>query len=117
GRHRAAGAQPQERAAAARPSRRGGGDDGKLHECVHRGNAAVTEEARRYIEGHTAVRPVMGVVLGSGLGAFADELEESTSIAYADIPGWPHSTAVGHAGKLVVGYLGELPVAVMAGRA
>jgi len=77
----------------------------------------VTEEAKRYILGHTETRPTIGLVLGSGLGAFADELTERTDIPYADIPGWPHSTAVGHAGKLIVGKLGELNVAVMAGRA
>jgi len=64
-----------------------------------------------------ALRPTVGVVLGSGLGAFADELSERTDIPYAEIPGWPGSTAVGHAGKLAIGKLGELVVAVMAGRA
>jgi purine-nucleoside phosphorylase len=77
----------------------------------------VTDEAKRFIQGHTDVRPSIGVVLGSGLGAFADELTERIDIPYADIPGWPHSTAVGHAGKLIVGKLGALDVAVMAGRA
>ena len=77
----------------------------------------MTDEARRYIQGHTDVRPAIGLVLGSGLGAFADELTERTDIPYADIPGWPHSTAVGHAGKLMIGKLGTLDVAVMAGRA
>jgi purine-nucleoside phosphorylase len=77
----------------------------------------VTDEAKRYIQGHTDVRPEIGLVLGSGLGAFADELTGRTDIPYADIPGWPHSTAVGHAGKLVIGKLGTRDVAVMAGRA
>jgi purine-nucleoside phosphorylase len=78
----------------------------------------VIEEARRFIEGHTEARPRIGVVLGSGLGAFAEELTESTSIPYTEIPGWPQSTAVGHSGKLVFGKLnGSLPVVVMAGRA
>jgi purine-nucleoside phosphorylase len=77
----------------------------------------VTDEAKRFIQGHTSVRPSVGVVLGSGLGAFADELSERIDIPYADIPGWPHSTAVGHAGKLVIGKLGALDVAVMSGRA
>jgi purine-nucleoside phosphorylase len=77
----------------------------------------VTDEAKRYIQGHTGVRPAIGLVLGSGLGAFADELSERKDIPYADIPGWPHSTAVGHAGKLIIGRLGALDVAVMAGRA
>jgi purine-nucleoside phosphorylase len=77
----------------------------------------VTGEAQRHIEGRTSLRPSIGVVLGSGLGAFADELSERADIPYGDIPGWPGSTAVGHAGKLIVGRLGDLGVAVMAGRA
>jgi purine-nucleoside phosphorylase len=77
----------------------------------------VTDEAKRFIQGHTNVRPSIGVVLGSGLGAFADELTGRIDIPYADIPGWPHSTAVGHAGKLIIGKLGALDIAVMAGRA
>jgi purine-nucleoside phosphorylase len=64
-----------------------------------------------------ALRPRVAVVLGSGLGAFADQLENQTAIPYADIPGWPQSTAVGHAGKLVVGTIDGFPVAALAGRA
>jgi purine-nucleoside phosphorylase len=75
------------------------------------------QEAKRYIEERTPLRPSIGVVLGSGLGAFAGELTERTEIPYTEIPGWPASTAVGHAGKLTVGKLGSLGVAVMAGRA
>ena len=56
-------------------------------------------------------------MLGSGLGAFADTLEEAVSIPYSEIPGWPQSTAVGHAGKLVVGRADGVAVAVLAGRA
>ena len=63
------------------------------------------------------LRPRVGVVLGSGLGPFADAVEEPAEIPYADIPGWPASTAVGHAGTLVLGLFGDLPVAVMKGRA
>ena len=74
-------------------------------------------DASRLIEGRTALRPAIGVVLGSGLGAFADELTSRTDIPYGDIPGWPGSTAVGHAGKLIIGCLGYAAVAVMAGRA
>jgi purine-nucleoside phosphorylase len=77
----------------------------------------VTDEATRYIEGHITTRPTIGVVLGSGLGAFADELSDRIDIPYHDIPGWPRSTAVGHAGKLVIGKLGPADVAVMSGRA
>jgi purine-nucleoside phosphorylase len=77
----------------------------------------VIEDAKRYIEGHAQVLPSIGVVLGSGLGAFADELSDRIEIHYHQIPGWPGSTAVGHAGKLVIGGIGGVNVAVMAGRA
>ncbi|HLH15571.1 MAG TPA: purine-nucleoside phosphorylase [Bryobacteraceae bacterium] len=75
------------------------------------------EEASKWIEARTALRPNVAVVLGSGLGAFAAELTERVELPYAEIPGWPVSTAVGHAGKLVIGSLDGLPTAVMAGRA
>jgi purine-nucleoside phosphorylase len=77
----------------------------------------VIEDSKRYIEDRTALRPSIAVVLGSGLGAFADELTDRTDFLYAEIPGWPPSTAVGHAGKLIAGKLDGLEVAVMAGRA
>jgi purine-nucleoside phosphorylase len=69
------------------------------------------------IEARTQVRPAVGVVLGSGLGGFADAVEAAVEIPYGEIPGWPSSTAVGHAGTLVVGAFGGVPVAVMRGRA
>jgi purine-nucleoside phosphorylase len=59
----------------------------------------------------------VGVVLGSGLGAFADTLEDCVETPYAQIPGWPSSTAIGHAGKLVEGRIGDTSVIVLAGRA
>jgi purine-nucleoside phosphorylase len=78
---------------------------------------AFFDQALAFIQGRTTLRPSIAVVLGSGLGAFADVLSEQVEIPYSEIPGWPGSTAVGHAGKLVLGRLGELEVAVMAGRA
>ncbi len=75
------------------------------------------QRAVEYIREVTAREPRVAVVLGSGLGAFANELADPIAIQYADIPGWPVSTAAGHAGKLVFGKLGALEVAVMAGRA
>jgi purine-nucleoside phosphorylase len=60
--------------------------------------------------------PAIAVVLGSGLGAFADELKDSIVIPYGDIPNFPRSTAVGHAGRLVIGKIGALTVAAMQGR-
>ena len=76
----------------------------------------MTEEAKQYILSRTALRPTIGVVLGSGLGGFAEELNDRVEIPYAEIPGWPLPTAVGHAGKLLIGKLRGLDVAVMAGR-
>jgi len=72
--------------------------------------------ASDFIESKLTVRPRVAVVLGSGLGAFADSLENRTEIDYHDIPDWPRSTAAGHAGKLVVGTIGGLPVIALAGR-
>ena len=69
------------------------------------------------IEARTQLRPAVGVVLGSGLGSFADAVETAVEIPYGEIPGWPSSTAMGHAGTLVVGVFGGVPVAVMKGRA
>ncbi len=69
-----------------------------------------------YIRSRTRATPGVAVVLGSGLGAFADELSDRTDIPYSEIPEWPASTAIGHAGKLVIGKLDGLEVAVMAGR-
>jgi purine-nucleoside phosphorylase len=59
----------------------------------------------------------VGVVLGSGLGAFADALDSRFETPYSEISGWPASTAVGHAGKLVTGRIGDAEVIVLAGRA
>ena len=75
------------------------------------------QAAKALIEARTALRPSVAVVLGSGLGAFADTLADRVEIPYSEIPGWPCSTAVGHAGKLIFGRLGALEIAVMAGRA
>jgi hypothetical protein len=88
---------------------RRGGFDGQFHVSLHRWNAPVTQAARDFIESRTELQPLTAVVLGSGLGAFADELTERTEIPYSEIPGWPVSTAVGHAGKLILGNLGSQP--------
>jgi len=69
-----------------------------------------------FIRSFTTATPRAAVVLGSGLGAFADELADRTDVPYSGIPGWPASTAIGHAGKLVFGKLDGQDVAVMAGR-
>ena len=75
------------------------------------------EEAVKSLRARTALSPRVGVVLGSGLGGFGSRLTDRVEIPYEAIPHWPVSTAEGHAGRLILGRLGELPTAVMAGRA
>ena len=60
--------------------------------------------------------PTLGIILGSGLGNFASHVEDATIIPYEEIPGWPLSTVEGHSGKLVLGTIGGVSVAVMQGR-
>jgi purine-nucleoside phosphorylase len=77
---------------------------------------ARAERAAKFILSKTKLRPKIALVLGSGLGAFADELKGSTRIPYGKIPNFPRSTAVGHAGVLAIGKLGGIAVAAMQGR-
>jgi len=74
------------------------------------------EAAAQFIFSNTVLRPRIALVLGSGLGAFADEFGDSTRIPYAEIPHFPQSTAIGHAGQLVVGMVDDIPVVGMQGR-
>ena len=74
------------------------------------------ERAAKFILAKTKLRPRIGLVLGSGLGAFANELAGAARIDYAKIPHFPRSTAIGHTGRLVLGRVGEVPVAAMQGR-
>ena len=61
--------------------------------------------------------PKVGIVLGSGLGPFADSIENAVRIPYGDLPGFPETGVAGHAGRLSLGSVGKTPVAVMQGRA
>src|SRR5277367_2944215 len=74
------------------------------------------EFAAHAILQRTALHPTIGLVLGSGLGAFADSLSNATRIPFSEIPDFPRSTAIGHAGQLVIGNSAGVPVAVMQGR-
>ncbi len=74
------------------------------------------EHAARVIRSRISVEPRIALVLGSGLGGFADDFEEPVSIPYEDIPGFVRSTAQGHAGRLVVGKIDSVPVLAMQGR-
>lgn len=74
------------------------------------------EKAARMIRGRTQTGSPVAIVLGSGLGGFADELSAATAIPYAEIPGFARATVEGHAGRLVVGRIGDSAVAAMQGR-
>ncbi|HEY2393287.1 MAG TPA: purine-nucleoside phosphorylase [Candidatus Angelobacter sp.] len=74
------------------------------------------EFTAKFIAAKSAIKPVVAVVLGSGLGGFADEMTDAVRISYNDIPHFARSTAVGHAGQLVLGNIGGWPVVVMQGR-
>jgi purine-nucleoside phosphorylase len=77
---------------------------------------ALAESAAQFILSRTPLRPQIGLVLGSGLGSFADTLTDATRVPYAEIPSFPQSTAIGHAGRMVIGNAGNAPVAAMQGR-
>lgn len=74
------------------------------------------QEAVRVVREHAKVAPRVGIILGSGLGGFASQVEDAIAIPYAEIPHFPQSTVAGHSGKLVIGTIGGVPVAVMQGR-
>jgi len=73
-------------------------------------------EAVTAIQAHTPQKPVVAVILGSGLGGLVAELRDVTAIPYGEIPHFAHSTAVGHAGRLLLGMLADVPVVIMQGR-
>jgi purine-nucleoside phosphorylase len=68
------------------------------------------------VRARTDLRPVAGIVLGSGLGGLADDLEDPVAIPFAELPGWPAATAPGHVGRLLLGRLAGTPVVMLQGR-
>lgn len=74
------------------------------------------EHAARIVRARTKLEPRIAIVLGSGLGGFADEFDEAIGIPYEEITGFARSTAQGHAGRLVIGKVDEVPVMAMQGR-
>jgi purine-nucleoside phosphorylase len=77
---------------------------------------AKAQSAVDYILGHTSAIPTLGIILGSGLGSFAEQVEDAVAIPYTNIPLFPQSTVVGHAGHLVLGTIAGVSVAIMQGR-
>lgn len=73
-------------------------------------------KAAEFVTERMAIKPLIGVILGSGLGAFAGEIESQVIIPTNTIPDYPESTVEGHAGKLVTGILGQVPVLAFQGR-
>ena len=74
------------------------------------------EEAAGSISERIGVSPRVAVVLGSGLGSFAEGVEQPVAIPYEEIPHFPRPTVEGHSGRLLVGTVAQTPVAVMQGR-
>jgi purine-nucleoside phosphorylase len=74
------------------------------------------QQAAEQIRSRATIKPAVAVVLGSGLGAFADELSDAIPISYREISGFAQATVEGHAGKLVIGKAGDVPIAAMQGR-
>lgn len=77
---------------------------------------ALIEALVAAVRRRTDLVPEVGIVLGSGLGGLADDLEGGISIQFADLPGWPAATAPGHAGRLLLGRLGGRTVVMLQGR-
>jgi xanthosine phosphorylase len=81
------------------------------------GPGASGAEAGSVMTARAGLRPRVGIVLGSGLGAVADAVTDATVVDYADLPGFPRPTVAGHGGRAVLGRIGDAPVAVLQGRA
>ena len=73
-------------------------------------------DAADFLQSRAAHRPTLGIILGSGLGDFADQVEHAVAVPYADIPHFPRSTVEGHSGRMVLGSIAGVAVAVMQGR-
>ena len=73
-------------------------------------------EAGDFLKGKTKLRPEIGIILGTGLGALAEEIEKESIISYKEIPHFPVSTVESHAGRLIFGTIGNKPVMAMQGR-
>lgn len=74
------------------------------------------KEATTAIQARTSLQPVVAIILGSGLGDLVTEIRSATAIPYAEIPHFVRSTVVGHAGRMLLGTLEDVPVVVMQGR-
>ena len=93
-----------------------------MSDLVHRQSIAPAEQPaaldrlERAVRARTDLRPRVGIVLGSGLAALADRIEDAVVIPFEELPGWPAATAPGHDGRLILGTLEGVPVVVQKGR-
>src|SRR2546430_16876670 len=95
----------------------GKGEEGTLKESLAVGGKGPVEQAASAVARRIgALKPRVAIVLGSGLGFLADEVERAARIPYRDIPGFPEPGVAGHKGELVAGTLEGVPVLVQAGR-
>ena len=74
------------------------------------------ETCYEYYRSVTDFVPKVGLILGSGLGGYAENMKVEKEIPYSDIPGFPISTVQGHDGRFLLGYIGDVPAVVMKGR-
>ena len=77
---------------------------------------ALLDALEAAVRARSSLVPAVGIVLGSGLGGLADDLEDAVAIPFAELPGWPTATAPGHVGRLLLGRLGGRPVVMLQGR-
>jgi purine-nucleoside phosphorylase len=78
--------------------------------------AARLDALEAAVRAQSSIVPEVGIVLGSGLGGLADELEDAVAVPFEELPGWPAATAPGHVGRLLLGTLGGRPVVMLQGR-
>jgi len=74
------------------------------------------KKCQAVVQAKTSLRPKVAIVLGSGLGGYADEIDIETAVSYGEIDGFPQSTVPGHSGRLVFGHVKSVPVVIMQGR-
>jgi len=74
------------------------------------------EETKKYIQAKSKIKPQLGFVLGSGLSAFANSVKAESTFSFSELPHFSPSTIEGHPGKLILGTLDDVPVAVLQGR-
>jgi purine-nucleoside phosphorylase len=113
---RAFGRRPLDEALEARVTDAPAADRSPATPIVPADQPARLDALEAAVRARTDLVPEVGIVLGSGLGGLADDLEDPVAIPFAELPGWPAATAPGHVGRLLVGRLAGRPVVMLQGR-